>query len=150
MNLALQTQAMAVVAPKFERVHVSPAITISIDCGLQNPLTVVVRVNPTLISDREFCQLREDMFWHTSAALQKARDDDRRRKNTERPHYNGRLVALGIALSASLLGDCEVCIEIDPSSTSMAQLRNAWDKVFTETRERVSAMRNYAAEVQNV
>lgn len=148
--VSAQTQAIAPAALRFERVHVSPAISVSIECGPHSPLAVVVRINPTLIPDRELCRLSEDMFWHTSAVLQRAREDDRRRKRTERPHYNGRLVALGIALSASLLGDCEVCIEIDPSSTSMAQLRNAWDRVFTETRAQVSAMRNYAAEVRNV
>lgn len=150
MNLALQAKAIAVVAPKFERVHVAPAISVAIENGPQGGLAVIVRINPALISDSELCQLREDMFWYTSAALQKAREGEHYRNSAERSYSGGRLVALGIALSASLLDDCEVSVEISPRSTSMAQLRSSWDRVFTETRARVSAMRNYAAEVQNV
>lgn len=147
MSITTQSHSLSTEPPRFDKAYVGAAISIGIECGMQQPFAVVIRIKPGMLTDRELCEVREDMFWHTSAALQRARIDERKRESTERARFNGRLVNLGIAMSASLVGDCEVCVEIDPHGTTMAHLRNVWDRVFSELRERVAAMRPYATGV---
>ncbi|TCT09473.1 hypothetical protein [Paralcaligenes ureilyticus] len=146
MNIELQTQAAVNAYPQIGGACVDDAISIGIECGMQEPIAVVIRIKPALLIDYDLCANKEDMFWHTSAALQRARVDERKRRSTERSRLNGEFTNPGIAMSSDLTDDCELCVEIDPHGVSMAYLRNVWDRVFSELRNRLSAQRQYMAE----
>lgn len=124
------------------------AVTIEASAGIFGAPCIRVGVRPQLATREELKEHRELIYWLTSTALMREQaklgDDFQRDHSAKHRRIDGRMVDLGISLFTSLVGDCEVSIQVDVPSVSTTHLRRSFDRVFSDMLDQVDAARPYA------
>lgn len=124
------------------------AVTVEASVGIFGAPCIRIGILPQLATREELKDHKELIFWLVSTALMreqaKLSDDFQRDHSAKHRRIDGRMVDLGISLFTSLVGDCEVSIQIDVPSVSTAHLRRAFDRVFSDMLDQVDAVRPYA------
>jgi len=126
------------------------AVTVEPSVGIFGAPCIRIGVLPQLATREELTESKELIYWLASTALMRERanlppDFQREHPGVHRP-IDGRMMEMGVSLFVSLVGDCEVSIQIDVPGVSTASLRRSFDRVFSEMLDQVDGARPYATE----
>lgn len=123
------------------------AVTVEASVGIFGAPCIRIGILPQLATREELKDHKELIYWLVSTSLmreqQKLGDDFQRDHSAQHRRIDGRMVDMGISLFTSMVGDCEVSIQVDVPGVSTAHLRRAFDRVFNDALDQVEAMRPY-------
>lgn len=124
------------------------AVTVEASVGIFGAPCIRVGILPQLATREELTENKELIYWLVSTSLmreqQKLAADFQRDHTAQYRRIDGRMVGLGISLFTSMVGDCEVSIQVDVPGVSTTHLRRSFDHAFNTALEQVEAVRPYA------
>lgn len=125
------------------------AVTIEASAGIFGAPCIRIGVKPQLATREELTENKELIYWLASTSLMREQaklTDFQRDYSAMHARIDGRMVDMGISLFTSLVGDCEVSIQIDVPSVSTTHLRRSFDRVFSDMLDQADGVRPYANE----